>query len=138
MTKKDKTTLANVVTDYLQLKALTASQEKQMESLKEVALSIVAKYPDDWADGAFNVEGAGVIKEALNKPKVVYTATGEGLTDIEVIGLISLLGKEYEKPGVNVVKLRDAVNKGDKQVLAVLKKSKVVCMQEKRLDIKKA
>lgn len=138
MTKKDKVKLENAMTGYLQLKALTQSQERQLEALKEQALEVVARYPDDWCSGVFAVEGVGVIKEMLNPPKVVFTSTGQALNDIETVGLLAELGTIYTRSVVNVTRLRDVVQRGDRDVLAVLAKHGVVCVQEKRLDIKKA
>ena len=137
MKKKEKVVLIDAITNYLQLKELTASQEAQMDSFREIIVTVAKANPMDFKDGELALEGVGLLKFVNNPAKVVFVDSKETLTDIEIQGLVTDLGTAYEKKALNMTRLRTAINAKDLPILEVLKKHNVELVQGKRLDIKK-
>lgn len=138
MNKNDRIKLTNAAQTLLQIKGLTATQEKQMDALKEVIAGICDANIADFENGILAIEGVGTIKIVANPPGLKMIATGKVLNEIELTGLIAILGEEYRKPAANVTRIRDEIAKGNKKVIAALKKHKVELIQEERYDVKRA
>ena len=137
MKKKDKTMLSDAMTQWLQLKGLTTTQEEQMDALKELIVSIADRYPEEFVDGVLAVEGVGCLKQVANPMKVVFE-NGKPLNEIELVGLAKELGSMFQKTAINPTLVAAGIKRGDKDVLAAMKKHGVKVIQEKRIDVKKA
>lgn len=133
-----KKLLAELVTQYRQLSELTASQEKQKDSLKEEINAIANLYRPELVDGIMVVVDAtgnevGTLKETKNKAKVL-TITGSSPTKLEMERLLSKLDDRYATRGINVTSLYE--DRAESHVQKVLKKLNLQIIQDTRFDIK--
>lgn len=137
VTKKDTDTLFNAVGEYLQLNEMIASYDKQKEALKDVAKSIIDRYPHLIEDGEVVLEGIGRIVVADNAPKLFSLQSGNALVPAEAAGLLKVIGKQYEIRTIAVGRVSDAIKANNADLIAKLAEQEVALVQESRLDIKK-
>ncbi|GAB2586345.1 hypothetical protein GCM10027190_39300 [Spirosoma areae] len=121
---------------FLQLKGLQASQEKQMEALKDVIIGIAKDNANDFSDGELLLDGVGLLKYVANPPKLAFTATGKALNEVETIGLVKDLGEKYAKSAINMARLKIAVTQQDREAMSVLLNYGVELVLSQRLDVK--
>jgi hypothetical protein len=139
MKKSDQKKLSETVTQYLQLKELTASQETQMDELKKIVRDIADANPKDFQNGELALEGIGLLKFVQNPPKIVYAASGRTLNEIETIGLateLEKIGVGFQKVSVNVKKVQNLIEAKNPALIALLNSNGIELIQESRLDIK--
>lgn len=140
MKKTELKQLKDLVRDYLQLKELTASQEKQMEGFKEVIETIAANNPADFVDGEMLIDGVGLLKYVQKAPKLVYIASGKSLNDIETVGFVTELekvGTGFKKVTLNMTKLKNLVEAKNGAIQTLLTNNGLELQMGERLDVKK-
>nr|WP_293845439.1 hypothetical protein [uncultured Arsenicibacter sp.] len=131
-------TIKTAVKNYLKLAAQKASIDAEMKELKDKIDTLVDDNAALLVDGKMIIDGVGLIKTSLNPPKLQNEKTGKPLTEIELVGLANLLGDPYVKTTVNVVRLRDALEREQGKDLAKrLKKQGVAMVQDSKYEVKK-
>jgi hypothetical protein len=134
--KRDNQKLFNSVEEYLQLNATIATFEEQKKGLKIVIDSILERNPNLMTDGECVLEGVGRITQVDNKPQLVSLQTGKPLVPAEAAQLLKVIGKQYETKSVSVIKVKDAIEANNADIIQKLAEQEVALQQVTRHDIK--